>query len=176
MLRFFSLAVLCASLIAGCSSRSSSDQASGGKVGVLSAGQNAPDREMKEITGAGYTLASQRGKPIFIDFWATWCPPCRISIPEVKKLHAEYGPRGVEVVGISLDDRIDSVQQFVQDAELKHRQIFSGDSGIDKAYGIRGIPMFVAIDKEGRISKIWTGFSPGMAEEWRSELERLLKA
>jgi peroxiredoxin len=99
-----------------------------------------------------------------------------MSVPEIGRLHRDYAGKGVEVVSVSVDDRIDKVQKFAAEQHTEHRQLFAGGSDVAYRYGVRGIPMFVIIDKEGRIRQIWTGFTEDMPSEWRSVLDSLLKS
>ncbi len=139
-------------------------------------GQLAPDFTLPDVNGQPFTLSEQKGKVVFLDFWATWCPPCQMSVPELMKLHKEYAGKGVEIVSLSVDDNVKKVIDFVAAKGITHRQLMVADSQVDRTYGVRGIPMFVIIDKEGKIQNLWTGFTPSMVDEWRSELDRLLKA
>jgi thiol-disulfide isomerase/thioredoxin len=171
--RTVAIAFLCTVAVAGCS-RSNSSEGRRSPQGLL--GKPAPYFELTDLKGGKFSLAEGRGKPVFIDFWATWCPPCRISTPAVKQLHDEFESRGVEMIPISVDDRADKVELYTSQNGITYRQFMAGTSGVDQAYGVRGIPMFVTIDKQGNVSRIWNGFSPDMPGEWRAELERLLKA
>jgi len=139
-------------------------------------GSPAPDFTLQDVNGKPFTLSEQKGKVVFLDFWATWCPPCQMSVPELIKLNKEYGGKNVEIVSLSVDDNARKVVEFVAAKGIEHRQLMVADSQIDRVYGVRGIPMFLVIDKEGMIQNLWTGFTPSMADEWRSELDRLLKA
>ena len=136
----------------------------------------APPIELNDMQGKLFSLTAQRGKVVFLDFWATWCPPCQRSTPEVVKLEEDYAPRGAVIVSISVDEDKSAVPRFVASHGMKNRVIIAGDSDVPQQYGVRGIPMFVLIDKGGKIAQIWTGFHPTMVPGWRSELDRLLKA
>ena len=170
--------MICGVVIVGCS------KFSGGKKKNLIPradanglqGVAAPDFTLNDLQGHPFKLSDQKGKVVFLDFWATWCPPCRMSIPELMKLHEAYSGKDVEIVSISLDDNPRKVLQFVTENNIKHTQLFAGDSQVERIYGVRGIPTFVVIDKEGKIAHMWTGFDPSMPDDWRSELDRLLKA
>ena len=137
--------------------------------------QAAPDFTLNDLNGSPFTLSQTKGKVVMLDFWATWCPPCRMSIPELKKLHGEYASKGLELVSISLDDKIETVRNAVAAEGIKHRQLFAGESNAPALYAVRGIPMFVLIDKQGNVVRIWTGFTETMSTEWRTEIDRLLK-
>lgn len=144
-------------------------------VGVLSAGEkSAPGFSLLDTQGKTVALADFKGKVVFIDFWATWCPPCRISMPEVEKLYADYQGKAVQVLGLNLDENGDNARRFVERKKTPYPVLLAGDSDISSAYGVGGIPHFVLIDKEGRLVNMWSGFAPGMGEEWRAAINTLL--
>ena len=144
-------------------------------VGVLSAGEkSAPGFSLLDTQGKTVALSDFKGKVVFIDFWATWCPPCRISMPEVEKLYADYQGKAVQVLGLNLDENGDNARRFVERKKTPYPVLLAGDSDISSAYGVGGIPHFVLIDKEGRLVNMWSGFAPGMGEEWRAAINTLL--
>lgn len=174
MPRTLSLLLLLVTLV-GCSSQPQSAKKPTKADREKLVTQAAPDFTLKDINGGSFTLSQEKGKVVLLDFWATWCPPCQMSIPELKKLDETYSARGLEVVSISLDDRMDKVEKVVAKEGLKHRQLFAGDADAPAKYAVRGIPMFVLIDKQGNVVKIWTGFSDEIAADWRKEIDSLLK-
>lgn len=144
-------------------------------VGVLSAGEKrAPGFSLLDTQGKTVALADFKGEVVFIDFWATWCPPCRISMPEVEKLYADFQGKAVQVLGLNLDENGDNARRFVERKKTPYPVLLAGDSDISSAYGVGGIPHFVLIDKEGRLVNMWSGFAPGMGEEWRAAINTLL--
>jgi thiol-disulfide isomerase/thioredoxin len=136
----------------------------------------APDFELTDIHGKKFALKDFRGKVVFLDFWATWCPPCIMSIPEVGKLHADYASKDVEVISISLDNDVSSVLNFVSKHHMSNRVAMALDSGIDTKYHINGIPAFFIINKQGKLANIWEGYNPQMTTLWRKQIDRLLGA
>jgi len=136
----------------------------------------APDFTLQDINGKSVSLKDFRGKVVFIDFWATWCPPCVASSPKVEELSHDYAAKGVEVLSISLDDSAESVRAFAERKKLKNRMLMAGSSGVDVHYQINGIPSFFLIDQQGHVVAGWSGFSPAMANMWREEIDSLLKS
>jgi thiol-disulfide isomerase/thioredoxin len=120
-------------------------------------------------------LEGLKGKVVFLDFWATWCPPCVISIPEVKTLYESYKDKNVEIISISLDQDESAVRKFVNKHHMKNRIAMGFESDIGSRYGIDGIPAFFIIDKKGNIVRAWGGYSYSFPDLWRKELDRLLK-
>jgi peroxiredoxin len=136
----------------------------------------APAFALKSLTGETVSLASLKGNVVFIDFWATWCPPCRISMPSVERLHADYKGKPVRVIGVSVDEDIDALRAFVKKKKTAHPVLMDPDSATASAYGAEGIPHFAVVDREGRLIDQWSGFAPGFSDDWRKTIDRLLKS
>ena len=134
------------------------------------AAQSAPDFTLQDLDGRNVTLSGLKGKVVLIDFWATWCPPCRASIPSVEKLHKAYAARGLVVLGISLDGGDwDSVKAFREEAGITY-PILKGTDEVAQEYGARIIPTFIIVDKEGTIRKHYVG------SDNEEEIEKDIKA
>jgi thiol-disulfide isomerase/thioredoxin len=105
-----------------------------------------------------YNIESRRGHVVLVDFWATWCPPCRGEVPRLKKLYEQYHSKGFEIVGVSLDESRTALADFVKDKKMPWPQIVAeqpGESGwknpaLDR-YTVRSIPYTLLVDREGRI-------------------------
>jgi thiol-disulfide isomerase/thioredoxin len=136
------------------------------------AAQSAPDFTLEDLDGRNVTLSGLKGKVVLLDFWATWCPPCRASIPSVEQLHKTYGARGLVVVGISLDGGDwDSVKEFRNEAGITY-PVLKGTEEVAQQYLVRTIPAFVIVDKEGIIRKRYIGSDN--EEEIEKEIKALL--
>ncbi len=132
----------------------------------------APSFSLTDIEGRRLDLASYRGKVVLLDFWATWCAPCREVIPRFVAWQKEYGPRGLQVIGISLDDSPVPVRRFAKELHLNY-PVAVGNAALAERYGgILGLPVAFVIDREGRIvSRHSGGANP---DAIRREIERLL--
>jgi len=118
----------------------------------------ASDFKLQDLEGKTVKLSEFKGKPVLLDFWATWCPPCRASIPGIEKLHKSYGGKGLVVLGISLDQGgWDSVKDFVTESGITYT-VLKGTDDVATKYNVRTIPMLVIVDKEGKIYKRYLGF------------------
>jgi cytochrome c biogenesis protein CcmG/thiol:disulfide interchange protein DsbE len=135
--------------------------------------QSAPDFTLVDIKGNKFSLKDLRGKVVLLDFWATWCPPCVISSPEVEKISQEYKGKKFEVVRISLDDSPDAVLRYLSTHSLTGR-IAMTDGEVEQVYRVQGIPSFYMIDQTGGLVKSWGGYHPMMPKIWRQEIDRLL--
>ncbi|MDP8299450.1 MAG: redoxin domain-containing protein [Candidatus Tantalella remota] len=119
----------------------------------------APDFTLKDLDGNNYSFASTKGKVVILDFWATWCPPCRIGIPEFQALYEQYKDKGLVVVGVALDQGgVQVVKPFVKKNGVTYL-VAIGDRGVVAAYGgIRGIPTTFVIDRQGKIVQKYVGY------------------
>lgn len=127
----------------------------GGTVGAP-----AFDFEARDASGKTVRLSDFRGKIVVLDFWATWCPPCRREIPGFVALQAKYASKGVEVVGVSLDQDWKPVVPFVAQFKINYT-IVLGDQALTQQYGgFTGIPTTFVIDREGVIRDRHEGYAP----------------
>ena len=117
---------------------------------------------MKDMHGKDVRLADYKGKVILLDFWATWCGPCKFEIPSFVKLQEQYGRRGFQVIGVSVDDTVDKLEPFVKEFKMNYPVLQGlGHNDVQDAYGpIWGIPISVLISRDGKICAKHTGLPP----------------
>ena len=133
----------------------------------------APNFKLADLSGHSVELASHRGKVVLIDFWATWCPPCRQEIPHFIELYKAYRGKGLEIIGIALDQSGAAVvKPFAQMNGINY-PIVIGTPQVEAAYGgIRGIPTTFLVDKKGQIAKKYIGYQD--KEVFEKEIQALL--
>ncbi|MCP2519925.1 TlpA family protein disulfide reductase [Candidatus Aminicenantes bacterium AC-335-A11] len=136
----------------------------------------APDFTLQDINGNLVRLSDFRGKIIILNFWATWCPPCRKEIPIFIKLYKKYKDEGLVIIGISLDrGGKEVVIPFVKKYGINY-PVLIGTSEVEEAYGgIRGIPTTFIIDKEGKIRKKHIGLPMNPEEFFENEFLTIKK-
>ncbi len=133
-----------------------------------------PDLRLVPVTGSKpVQLSSLRGRPVLIDFWATWCPPCRMELPELQKLYNEFGKRGFTVAAINVDRTPSAVPTFLKMMKL-NLPVFRVDLRILRELGIRSLPTSVLLDADGRVNQVYQGYSPRMANDLRNRIVSLL--
>lgn len=111
----------------------------------------APDFNLPRIDGGQLQLSSYRGKVVLLDFWATWCVPCREETPNFVELQKKYGDRGLQIIAVSMDDSTDPVHTFYQQFHINY-PIVMGTEEVASSYGgVLGLPIAFLIDREGRI-------------------------
>ncbi len=143
---------------------------------VAMPGQKAPNFVLRGIDGKRVSLDDFKGKVVLIEFWATWCPPCRASIPEMEALYKEFLGKDFELVGISIDDPADSsvVKEFVKEYNMPY-PVALDDGKVSKTYGVVSIPTLYLLDRDHRIVKHYFGYSPGLKDTLAAEIRALLE-
>ncbi|HEY4930327.1 MAG TPA: TlpA disulfide reductase family protein [Terriglobales bacterium] len=114
-------------------------------------GNLAPDFTVTDIDGRKLSLADYKGKVVLLDFWATWCGPCRTEIPRFVEMQNKYGTDGFQVIGVSMDDDAKPVREFAQQYKLNYPVAVGDDRLAERYGGVLGLPVNFIIDREGRI-------------------------
>ena len=129
---------------------------------------------LKDINGKDVVLSAYKGKVILLDFWATWCAPCKIEIPGFIELYNKYRSRGFVVLGVSMDDSTSGVKPFVQKLKMNYPVLIgTGRDDVEQAFGpLPGLPTSFIIARDGKICGQHTGFAP--KEQFEREIKALL--
>jgi thiol-disulfide isomerase/thioredoxin len=144
------------------------------KVRAAGKHPNAPEFSLTDINGAKLALSDYQGKVVLLDFWATWCGPCRIEIPEFVQMEQRYRDQGFAVLGVAMQDTPDSVGKFYQQFKLNY-PVAMGNSQLAALYGgIFGLPTSFLIGRDGRIYSQHSGTTG--ADVFESEIQQLLAA
>ena len=118
----------------------------------------APDFTLKAINDSTYTLRKQEGKVVLINFWATWCGPCRMEIPEFNELQHKYHEKGLEILGISVSDNKKQLENFTKSFSVKYPLLYGSAKELNKIMknygGVYAVPSSFLISKNGNI--IWS--------------------
>lgn len=145
----------------------------------LASGTKAPDFSLKDTNSRTFKLSAFKGRVVFINFFATWCPPCRREFPEVVKLNNNYASKGVKIVSISVDSgqTLNRVKPFAQQNKATQQVLLgAGTEKVAGDYKVQGIPCNYLIGKDGKVAKNWVGFSgPKDADAWRNAIDAALK-
>ena len=150
-------------------------------LSILDAAQRsiAPRFATRTVQGEKISLDALRARgPVLLDFWATWCKPCLAAIPEIEKLHAELGGRGLSIVGISVDGprNFAKVRPFAKRVGITYPVVLDEDGSLQQRYQAIVMPTTVLIDTAGVIVKVMQAYRPGEIEMLRAEIEALLPA
>lgn len=130
------------------------------------------DFTLPALSGEKLTLSAYKGKVVFLNFWATWCPPCRAEMPSMERLYAKMKDKGFEILAVNLQEEPKVVKEFLTKNKLTFPVVLDANGKIGSVYGVRGIPTTYLIDKEGFIVGGMVG-----GKEWDTpEVEAALKA
>ncbi len=136
---------------------------------------SAPDFTLKTLDGQEMTLSKLRGRVVLLDFWATWCGPCRESIPHLVHLQKTYQEKGFEVIGMNMDKGdAETVRHFVKSMDIPYIITVTSDE-VSRNYGVTALPTTILIDKEGRIRQKFLGFTSEISKQITSLVSELLE-
>lgn len=114
-------------------------------------GKQAPDFTLQDLDGRPVKLSDYRGKAVLLNFWATFCGPCKVEMPWLVELQKQYGPQGLQIVGVALDDSgKDTIQKYAKEMGVNYT-ILQGQDSVGDAYGAVGLPATFYIDRNGKI-------------------------
>lgn len=140
-------------------------------------GHKAPLFSSTLLDGSPFDLAQYLGTNVVIlDFWATWCGPCRRSLPTVSQVAAEYKDRGVEFFAVDCGETPDEVRQFLEATTLNLAVVMDRDGAIGNLYNVEGIPQTVIIGKDGTVQVVHVGASGDLRAQLTRELDELVAA
>lgn len=156
-------------LFAGCGKKEAAPREEG-PFGV----EELPSFVLSDLSGGEQNLQDYRGKVLIVDFWATWCAPCRKEIPDFIALKEEYGEKGLEIIGISLDDSMSDLKDFVKTNKINYPVLYRDQDRkiVDLFGGIKGIPTTFIIDRDGKVVNKFVGLRG--KEVFKDEIEPLL--
>ena len=148
----------------------------GGAAGAVSQGDMAPEFSLPILEGEGArALSESHGKVRYLDFWASWCPPCRISLPEIVALQEELGGERFEVVAVNVDERQDDALRFLRRYPVNYENLSDPRGEVARAYALPGMPTSFVLDPEGRVTLKHVGFRRGDMAKIRAHILELLR-
>lgn len=130
---------------------------------------------LPDLNGNAVSLSGLKGQVVLLDFWATWCGPCRLSIPVVQRIHERHKGSNLRVLGLNLGESRETAQAFAQSAGITYTILLDSEQETAADYGIEGIPRFFLLDKNGRIAHSVSGYSDGLEDELESAITQLLQ-
>jgi peroxiredoxin len=150
-------AVLLTSFVAGCAQKSRNAEPA---VKADSDRHTAPDFALKDSDGKTVRLSDYRGKVVLLDFWATWCGPCKIEIPWFMDMQRRNKDKGFEVLGVAMDDEgWETVKPFLADLSVNYRVVMGNDSTAQAYGGVDALPTTFLIDRQGKIAAVHVGLA-----------------
>jgi len=137
-------------------------------------GQDAPDFTLDGPAHPVH-LSAYRGKTVYLDFWASWCGPCKQSMPWMNEMQKRYGAKGFQVIGVNVDQKSEDAKAFLSQVPAQFDIAFDPSGTTPKTYGIKGMPTSMLIGRDGKVRLIHQGFKSENAAELESAIQQALQ-
>ena len=144
-----------------------------GSEPTATVGKAAPDFQLQNLDGQSISLNDLKGKPVLVNFWATWCRPCVSEMPYIQEIYDEWSGKGLIVLAINIGDSSSEAEQFLQDHNLSLPVLLDTNKAVAQRYNIRGIPTTFFIDKDGIIQEKIIGAFPNK-EAIENRLDKIM--
>jgi len=137
-------------------------------------GRTAHDFALKGMDGANHRLSELRGQVVMVNFWATWCGPCREEMPPMDALYKRYKSLGFTVLGVNIDDARAGAEKMAKKLGVSYPILFDTDKSVSKKYKVNAMPTTVIIDRNGKVRHVHFGYKKGYMDSYQKEVRRLL--
>ncbi len=134
----------------------------------------APDFTLKSATGENIKLSELRGQVVMINFWASWCGPCRQEMPLLDELHARYSPMGFTMLGVNVEKDSSKAKALLKDLPVDFPILFDQQNAVSKDYDVVAMPSTVLVDRDGNIRYIHKGYKPGDENAYQDMIRTVL--
>jgi len=138
-------------------------------------GQPAPDFALKSSGGENLRLSEYRGDVVMINFWATWCGPCRQEMPLLDELYSRYERVGFNLLGVNIDDDSRKAMDMVAELGVNFPVLFDARKEVSKLYAVDAMPVTVLVDREGTVRHVHQGYKPGYEDMYLDQIRSLLR-
>lgn len=139
-------------------------------------GPVAPDFTLRGVDGRNLRLREQRGQVVMVNFWASWCAPCRIEMPHLNRLYDKYRDAGFLLLGINVDDDPRKAVDLAGRLGLDFPVLSDADKTVSRLYDLSAMPSTVLIDRDGHVRHVHRGYTDGLERTYESQLRELLKS
>jgi thiol-disulfide isomerase/thioredoxin len=136
---------------------------------------NAPDFTLHALSGPNLRLQEQRGHVVMVNFWATWCGPCRQEMPQLDKLYQKYRSAGFVLLGVNVDDDARNAAGVASKLGLSFPVLLDTDKQVSKLYDLSTMPSTVLIDRDGKVRWVHRGYREGFEQTYEQQIRQLLK-
>jgi peroxiredoxin len=145
------------------------------QAAMPSTGSVAPEFTLKSNSGKNLKLSEYRGQVVMINFWASWCAPCRQEMPLLNRIYQQYHKTGFVLFGVNIDDNPETARALAQQLGVSFPVLFDADKQVSKRYDVDAMPSTLLIDRNGKVRYIHRGYRPGYEAKYESQVRELLK-
>ncbi|MDQ7050873.1 MAG: TlpA disulfide reductase family protein [Enterobacterales bacterium] len=135
----------------------------------------APDFTLKSRDGKNVRLSDLRGQVVLLNFWASWCGPCRQEMPILDQLQTKYSQAGFSVLGVNLDAKSAKAIKYLKDTPVNFTVLYDPQGKVSEQYGVQAMPSTVIIDRDGNVRYLHKGFKAGYTEKYHKQIKALLR-
>ena len=147
----------------------------GSSQAAVQLSSSAPDFTLKSVAGANLRLQEQRGQVVLVNFWATWCGPCRQEMPHLNRIYDKYRSSGFVLLGVNIDDDPRAAADLAAKLGVKFPVLLDTDKKVSKVYDMSAMPATLLIDRDGRVRHIHRGYRDGVEQTYEEQVRSLLK-
>ena len=135
----------------------------------------APDFTLKSNSGTNIKLSEFRGEVVLINFWASWCGPCRQEMPVLDELHRQYKALGFTVLGVNVEEDSSAARKLLEEVQISFPVLFDNNSVVSKQYDVIAMPSTVLVDRNGNMRYIHKGYKPGLEDQYLQQIRELIR-
>lgn len=135
----------------------------------------APDFTLKSHSGDNLRLSEFRGEVVMINFWASWCGPCRQEMPLLDELYTQYQPLGFTILGVNVEEDSTKAKKLLKDIPVSFPVLFDNESEVSKLYKVVAMPSTVLVDRDGNVRYLHQGYKPGYEEHYQEQVRTLIR-
>jgi peroxiredoxin len=142
---------------------------------VVAGNAPAPDFTLPSASGTNLRLQEQRGQVVMINFWATWCGPCRREMPQLNRIYGKYRPAGFLLLGVNVDQDQTNARGVANKLGVQFPVLFDAKQSVSRLYDLNTMPSSVLIDRDGRVRYVYLGYKEGYEQTYEKQIAELLK-
>jgi len=135
----------------------------------------APDFTLTDASGTAFSLSELKGQVIMINFWASWCGPCRQEMPLLEAIFQKYEPLGFTLLGVNVEENPSDGQTWLADRPVSFPMLYDPDNGVSKLYDVVAMPSTVLIDRQGNVRYLHHGYKPGYENDYMDQIRTLAR-
>jgi len=144
-------------------------------AGAASVKGQAPNFTLKSLSGKNLKLSEMAGNVVLINFWASWCGPCREEMPLLNDLHKKYEPLGFTVLGVNVEEDAKNARGFLKNFPVDFPVVLDNKNQVSKKYNVIAMPTTVVVDRDGNMRFLHKGYKPGDEEKYRKMVKKLVR-
>lgn len=135
----------------------------------------APDFALQSRDGETVSLAGLRGQVVMINFWATWCGPCREEMPHLEALHQRYSALGFTLLGVNVEEDPENAEAWLEEMPVSFPILFDPENRVSVLYNVLAMPSTVLVDRQGNLRFLHHGYQPGYENEYQTQIRALIR-